>query len=158
MFDETTDGTPAPAAPVASTDAAPATPAAPADAAPTAKPKAKKATKKVAKKAKAKAVKAVAKHTKGKSNKTLAFVAVASMLAMFGDATRLALLQILAKKATAVGVMADSLSLSQPVVSHHLGLLLGSGMVTKTRAGKSVIYSINADTIKSAKKEIEALV
>ena len=44
-----------------------------------------------------------------------------------------------------VSELTDSLSISRPAVSHHMKLLLDSGLVNVTKNGKERIYSLSMD-------------
>lgn len=44
-----------------------------------------------------------------------------------------------------VSELTEQLSLSRPAVSHHMKLLLDSGLVTVVKSGKERIYSLNME-------------
>lgn len=44
-----------------------------------------------------------------------------------------------------VSELTEQLSLSRPAVSHHMKLLLDSGLVTVTKSGKERIYCLNME-------------
>ena len=58
------------------------------------------------------------------------------------DPTRIMLLYSLAERPKNVGELAEELKLSQPNVSRHLRVLRERGMVTATRDGPNVVYSL----------------
>lgn len=66
----------------------------------------------------------------------------------FSDATRLGILKILedaGKMGADVSALCTRLNVRQPTMSHHLGLLRVGKLVTATRKGKSVIYTLSDD-------------
>lgn len=42
-----------------------------------------------------------------------------------------------------VSDLVDRLGISQPTMSHHLGVLKQAGLVNNRRAGQSIFYSVN---------------
>lgn len=67
-------------------------------------------------------------------------VAVFRLLA---DKTRLNILMLLSKGERNVSSLCDELGLPQPTVSHHLGLLRMSNLISNRRDGKQVFYELN---------------
>ena len=67
---------------------------------------------------------------------------------MLADPVRLALMCALEKGEKSVTDLCQLLKVAQPTCSHHLGILRMAGMVKTRRAGKSVIYSSDARSIK----------
>ena len=61
------------------------------------------------------------------------------------DPTRILLLYRLAESPLSVGELASTLSVSQPTVSRHLKVLRERGMVTTTRHGATIVYSLIDD-------------
>ncbi len=61
------------------------------------------------------------------------------------DPTRILLLYRLAEGPLSVGELATALGASQPTVSRHLKVLRERGMVTTTRYGATVVYSLIDD-------------
>ncbi len=68
---------------------------------------------------------------------------LASLFRLLSDTTRLNLLMLLADGERNVTSLCESLKLPQPTVSHHLGLLRMSNVITNRRNGKQVFYSLN---------------
>ena len=62
---------------------------------------------------------------------------------LLSDGTRLDLLMLLAKGERNVTTLCEELGLPQPTVSHHLGLLRMSNVISNRRSGKKVFYSLN---------------
>ncbi len=72
---------------------------------------------------------------------------VVGLLRMLADPTRLRLLGALKDGERNVSTLCRQLDLSQPTVSHHLGLLRSAGLVANLRDGKRVFYSLNGQTV-----------
>ncbi|MCK4873368.1 MAG: winged helix-turn-helix transcriptional regulator [Phycisphaerales bacterium] len=66
---------------------------------------------------------------------------------LLSDPTRLRILRILSDGERHVTSLCQLLSLPQPTVSHHLGLLRGAGVATGRRAGKQVYYRLNPENV-----------
>ena len=62
---------------------------------------------------------------------------------LLSDKTRLNILLLLAKGERNVTSLCAELSLPQPTVSHHLGLLRMSNLISNRRAGKQVFYELD---------------
>ena len=63
------------------------------------------------------------------------------------DDTRQTILRILLEGEKCVSDLTESFSMSQPSISHHLGILKGAGLVTSHKDGKHVYYRINRDNV-----------
>lgn len=68
---------------------------------------------------------------------------IAKVFRLLSNETRLKLILALAEGDMCVNDLCKKLGLSQPMASHHLGLLRMSSLVHDTRSGKMVIYSLN---------------
>ena len=66
---------------------------------------------------------------------------------LLSDRTRLGLLLLLAEGEQNVGQLCSRLDLPQPTVSHHLALMRMSGLLSKRRNGKQMIYRVNPDML-----------
>ena len=64
------------------------------------------------------------------------------LLKHVSDPTRLQVIMILSEGERHVGALCESLSQSQPAVSHHLALLRHGGIIAPRRAGKNNFYSL----------------
>lgn len=65
---------------------------------------------------------------------------------MLQDENRQQILMLLFDhRSMTVSELTDRLELSRPAVSHHLKLLLDSGLVTVVKSGKERIYSLSMD-------------
>jgi len=67
-----------------------------------------------------------------------------TLFRILSDRTRLNLLMILARGERNVSSLCDELRLPQPTVSHHLGLLRRSNLITSHRDGRQVFYQLKA--------------
>ena len=63
------------------------------------------------------------------------------------DDTRQRILEMLLEREMCVGDIVDAFSMSQPSISHHLGVLKQFGLVTSRKEGKQVFYAINRDRV-----------
>ena len=70
-------------------------------------------------------------------------------LRTIADPTRLRLLGVLQGGERNVSSLCEELSLPQPTVSHHLGLLRNAALVTNRREGKQVFYGLNEKVIRN---------
>jgi DNA-binding transcriptional ArsR family regulator len=62
---------------------------------------------------------------------------------LLSDKTRLNILLLLARGERNVSSLCGELSLPQPTVSHHLGLLRMSNLISNRRSGKQVFYELD---------------
>jgi len=67
---------------------------------------------------------------------------------IFGDQTRLRILDVLVNKPLCVNEISDILDISQSAISHQLKNLRASNLVKTEKVGKNVYYSISDDHIK----------
>ncbi len=64
------------------------------------------------------------------------------------DETRQKVMQLLCCQWLCVGEVVEKLgNVTQPTVSHHLGILRDAGLVYVRRQGKQVFYSLNQDAV-----------
>jgi DNA-binding transcriptional ArsR family regulator len=66
-----------------------------------------------------------------------------SLFRLLSDKTRLNILFLLGQGERNVTALCGELKLPQPTVSHHLGLLRMSNVISNRRNGKQVYYSLN---------------
>lgn len=66
---------------------------------------------------------------------------------VFGDATRLRILDVLVNKPLCVNEISEILDISQSAISHQLRNLRASNLVKTEKIGKNVYYSIADDHI-----------
>jgi ArsR family transcriptional regulator len=63
------------------------------------------------------------------------------------DDTRQQILVMLLDGERCVGDIVEAFDVSQPTVSHHLGILKQFNLVTSRKEGKQVYYAINQDNV-----------
>src|SRR5688572_16985323 len=66
-----------------------------------------------------------------------------NLFRLLSDKTRLNILMLLSKGERNVTALCEALGLPQPTVSHHLGLLRMSNLISNRRNGKQVFYGLN---------------
>ncbi|MBX3372668.1 MAG: helix-turn-helix transcriptional regulator [Phycisphaeraceae bacterium] len=68
-----------------------------------------------------------------------------AVLRLLADPSRVRVLNLLREGERNVSRICDHVRLSQPTVSHHLGLLRGAGLLCSRREGKEIRYSLNPE-------------
>ena len=81
-------------------------------------------------------------------------VELAKIFKAFCDENRLMILEMLQNSETCACHLLEGLSISQATLSHHMGILCASGIVTARKDGKWTYYSID---VKGRKKAIDLL-
>ncbi len=71
---------------------------------------------------------------------------VAAILKLLGDKTRLTMVKMLATNDYCVCEFVEIFKVSQPAISQHVRKLKDLGIVTETRKGQWIIYSLNKDS------------
>ena len=74
---------------------------------------------------------------------------LAELFKVFGDSSRIKLLQLLMEGELCVCDMAQLLGMSQSAVSHQLRVLKAADLVTFRREGKAVFYSLADDHVRT---------
>ena len=74
---------------------------------------------------------------------------LAEFFRVFGDATRIRILWLLAKQEMNVGQLAEALDMTQSAVSHQLRVLRQNDLVKYRKDGKTVYYSLDDDHVKT---------
>lgn len=77
------------------------------------------------------------------------FEELAQLYKMFADSSRVKILVALTQSEMCVGEISEFLSITQSAVSHQLRILKTSNLVKSRRNGKTVIYSLADEHIKS---------
>ena len=72
---------------------------------------------------------------------------LAELFKIFGDSTRIRILDVLIKKELCVQDIADELSMTQSAISHQLRILKQSDLVRSRREGKAIFYSLADDHV-----------
>jgi len=78
---------------------------------------------------------------------------VVPVMRLLADPARMRILHLLCTGERNVSRLCDVLGLSQPTVSHHLGLLRSAGFLQTRRAGKEVHYSLDARRVQTESGE-----
>ncbi|MBC7250607.1 MAG: winged helix-turn-helix transcriptional regulator [Anaerolineae bacterium] len=63
------------------------------------------------------------------------------------DDTRQRILQMLLEKEMSVSDIVAAFDVSQPTISHHLGILKQFGLLSSRKVGKQVFYTTNRDRV-----------
>jgi ArsR family transcriptional regulator len=66
-----------------------------------------------------------------------------NLFRLLSDETRLSIMMLLTQGERNVTSLCEELKLPQPTVSHHLGLLRMSNLISNRRNGKQVFYGLN---------------
>lgn len=74
---------------------------------------------------------------------------LAELFKVFGDSTRIRILFVLFEEEVCVCDLAQALQISQSAISHQLKILKQSKLVKCRREGKSIIYSLSDDHVRS---------
>ncbi|MBO5564571.1 MAG: helix-turn-helix transcriptional regulator [Lachnospiraceae bacterium] len=74
---------------------------------------------------------------------------LAELFKVFGDSTRIRILFALLEKEFPVGDLAQKLNMTQSAVSHQLKILKHSKLVGNRREGKSIIYFLADDHVRT---------
>ena len=72
---------------------------------------------------------------------------VAQRFRVLGEPMRIKLLDLLRQRDATVGELQNTLGASQQNVSKHLGILYAAGMVSRTKDGTQVRYSISDPSV-----------
>ncbi|HEY6708831.1 MAG TPA: metalloregulator ArsR/SmtB family transcription factor [Actinomycetota bacterium] len=68
-------------------------------------------------------------------------------LGLLGDPTRRAIFELLARRPSSVGELAQQLPISRPAVSQHLRVLKEGGLVISRPEGTRRVYRLNPDGV-----------
>ena len=74
---------------------------------------------------------------------------LSELFKVFGDSSRIRILFVLFEAEVCVCDLAEALRMTQSAVSHQLGILKRSKLVKSRREGKSVIYSLADDHVRT---------
>jgi ArsR family transcriptional regulator, arsenate/arsenite/antimonite-responsive transcriptional repressor len=75
-----------------------------------------------------------------------------SALSALGQASRLAIFQLLMRHepdGLAAGAIADAIGCAQNTLSSHIGMLVRTGLVRGTRAGRSIVYRADVEGMRT---------
>ena len=91
-------------------------------------------------------MKSSGKEKNGRIDDTM-FHDLAGFFKVLGDFTRLRILYLLAENERNVSEIAESLSMEQSAISHQLRILKQARLVRFSRAGKSIVYSLDDEHV-----------
>ena len=78
--------------------------------------------------------------------------APARLFAALGDVTRLGLIGRLSEgTGRSIAQLGDGLPISRQAVAKHLDVLLGAGLVRRTRSGREVLFTLEPEAIADAR-------
>lgn len=72
---------------------------------------------------------------------------LAELFKIFGDSTRIRILDTLTRQELCVQDIADRLSMTQSAISHQLRILKQADLVRSRRDGKAIFYSLADDHV-----------
>ena len=76
----------------------------------------------------------------------------ARLFAALGDATRLGMIGRLSDGGErSIGQLGDGLPISRQAVAKHLDVLLGAGLVHRTRSGRETLFSLRPEGVAEAR-------
>ena len=84
-------------------------------------------------------------------------MAVADGYRALADPTRREILKLLKAGDLPAGSIADQFDMSWPSVSRHLGVLAAAGLVTSTRRGQQLVYSLTTSVVADIVTELAEL-
>lgn len=76
-------------------------------------------------------------------------------LRALADANRRAILATVRNSPRAVGQIAEEVGLSQQTTSHHLGVLLSSGLANRTKDGTRHLFVVNTDGLAAVRSYLD---
>ncbi|MFR5890088.1 MAG: ArsR/SmtB family transcription factor [Lachnospiraceae bacterium] len=74
---------------------------------------------------------------------------LADLFKIFGDTTRIKILYALFESEMCVCAIAELLNMTQSAISHQLSVLKKNSLVSSRREGKTVIYALADDHVRS---------
>ena len=78
---------------------------------------------------------------------------MAEFFKVFGDSTRIRILQVLLEGEKNVGDLADALEMTQSAVSHQLRVLRQNDLVKYRKEGKVVFYSLDDEHVENVMQQ-----
>ena len=79
------------------------------------------------------------------------------LLGAFSDPTRQAVLNLLRRRPSTVGELAERLPVSRPAVSQHLQVLRSAGLVEEERRGTRHYFRLNPKSLAELREHIDAM-
>ncbi len=87
--------------------------------------------------------------TEGQAPETVDLVTFAEAMSTLGDETRIRILRALRNQSLCVCDLAETVGVSQPLVSHHLKALKSAGLVSCRKEGPWVYYAVRLETFEA---------
>ena len=78
-------------------------------------------------------------------------------LGLLGDPTRRAIFELLARRPSSVGELAQQLPISRPAVSQHLRVLKDGGLVVSRPEGTRRVYRLNPDGVTALRAYLDRI-
>jgi DNA-binding transcriptional ArsR family regulator len=78
-------------------------------------------------------------------------------LGLLGDPTRRAIFELLARRPSSVGELAQQLPVSRPAVSQHLRALKDGGLVVSRTEGTRHVYRLNPDGVTALRAYLDRI-
>jgi DNA-binding transcriptional ArsR family regulator len=78
-----------------------------------------------------------------------------AQLGLFGDPTRRAIFELLARHPWSVGELAKQLPVTRPAVSQHLRLLKDGGLVVSRSQGTRRVYQLDPEGVRSLRAYLD---
>jgi DNA-binding transcriptional ArsR family regulator len=78
-------------------------------------------------------------------------------LGLFGDPTRRAIFELLARQPCSVGELAKQLPVSRPAVSQHLRVLKDGGLVVSRSEGTRRVYQVDPDGVSALRAYLDRI-
>jgi DNA-binding transcriptional ArsR family regulator len=78
-------------------------------------------------------------------------------LGLLGDPTRRAIFELLARRPSSVGELAERLPISRPAVSQHLRVLKDGGLVVSQAVGTRRIYRLNPEGVTALRAYLDRI-
>ncbi len=75
----------------------------------------------------------------------------------FCDESRLRIIDLIKKGETCSCVLLEDLTIGQSTLSHHMKILVESGLVTSRRDGKRMMYSLSPDNVEKSISLLESI-
>jgi DNA-binding transcriptional ArsR family regulator len=78
-------------------------------------------------------------------------------LGLLGDPTRRAIFELLARRPSSVGELAEHLPVTRPAVSQHLRVLKDGGLVVSRPEGTRRVYRLNPDGVTALRAYLDRI-
>ena len=86
------------------------------------------------------------------------FIEEANIFKVFSDSNRLQILNMLSDEETCACEILEKFNITQPTLSHHMKVLVDSGLVIARKDGNWMYYKLNYSKINDIKKFINQII